>query len=377
MPLTARLIDDKRFSNMADQWHECLKRSDAHPLFMSWPWLFSWWETWSDELKLDLVLVGVFDGADRLVGIGPFYRRDVITPVGIRIKRLHFIGNAWRIAATVRTEYCGLILCREHVTDAGLAILEFVSGLKWDEWIICDLVEYNLQQIGPKFERIGFRTTEVVRSSDEGVRIDVRGAFQKWLARLGSNTRLKVYNRRTYLQRRGHIEFVYGNNDDFENFLRRLNEFHIARWGKFAFDKKALEFHKVLKARLHLCEGSLQSSLLLYNGECVSVLYDITVGGHRLNLQSGYRETFDRKVSLGSLHLGFAIEHAHNDPEVFYYDLLAGAGKSTYYKKHFGGRRLYFYTLQWVRTPWLRLAYSAQAALPSGLRRSINAWFRL
>jgi hypothetical protein len=32
------------FSKLAQKWQDVLESSDADPLFMSWPWLFSWWE---------------------------------------------------------------------------------------------------------------------------------------------------------------------------------------------------------------------------------------------------------------------------------------------------------------------------------------------
>ncbi len=377
MPLSVRLIGPDTFGTMAAEWHDCLRQSEAHPLFMSWPWLFSWWETWSDELELELFLVGVFNDKNQLVGIGPFYRKDFVAPVGIRVRRLHLVGNAWHVAATVRTEYCGLIVRKEYSNSACRAMLDFIGRFKWDEWVICDSLDSELEKIERTIENVGFKASKVVRSNDNGVKIDTTGSFSEWLDKLGKNTRLKVFNRRRYLQGLGKLEIFPHSQIDFDEFLKQLNSFHVIRWGRPAFDELAVKFHRRLSCRLGSIGGRAECSMLFFKDECVSVLYDLVVDGQRFNLQSGYIENFDRKVSLGYLHLGLAIEKTFSDSGVFCYDLLAGAGKNQFYKSHFHGEGVRFNTMQWVRNPLLRYIYGVQGALPNGLRRSINSWFRL
>ena len=54
----------------------------------------------------------------------------------------------------------------------------------------------------------------------------------------------------------------------------------------------------------------------------MSVLYDIQAGGRVYNLQAGYEESFHHKLSLGTLHLGYAIEQAFQVSSISRYDLL-------------------------------------------------------
>lgn len=95
------------------------------------------------------------------------------------------------------------------------------------------------------------------------------------------------------------------------------------------------------------------------------------------NIQAGFLESFDRKVALGTLHLGFLIEESFADPQIERYDLLAGLGKNTFYKGHLNGQESEFYTLQIARRPLLRLVYRYQAVLPRALRKLLNRIFRL
>jgi hypothetical protein len=91
-----------------------------------------------------------------------------------------------------------------------------------------------------------------------------------------------------------------------------------------------------------------------------------------MNLQAGFIDDFDNKVSLGSLHLGFAAEAAFRDESVDFYDLLAGSGKTHFYKSHFHGEPIEFSTFQVVRNPVLGLLYRLEAVSPGPVLRLIN-----
>lgn len=365
-------VSEAGFASMAEDWDTCLAKSDANPLFMSWPWLFSWWQTWSQLLGMELVLLAVFDENEGLVGIGPFSRRVLVTPAGIRVTRMYTLGNAWRLAPTVRTEYCGIIACRGFEDAVGANLLSALEQLGWDELIFTDVPPKQLEDFrrAGLDEHLGYRIIQ--RTVDVGVCVSTTGRFTDWLNALGKHTRLKAYNRRTYLDKHGELNFSAHDTDRDGDFFELLNAFHHSRWGKPAFEREALRFHRLLLQRLHLCGGKPVLSVVRYNGCCVSVLYDIVVGDYRFNLQAGYDEAFDAKVSLGYLHLGFAIEEAFNDKKTHSYDLLAGTGKKQFYKSHFHGEAVNFTTFQVVRGPLLKLLYAIQSASPPLMARTFN-----
>lgn len=377
MALVVRELSESDFKNMAGEWGDCLWRSDSDPLFMSWPWLYTWWETWSQVLGLNLKLVGVYQDEGRLVGIGPFYQRYLETPIGLRLNRLHFIGNAWRVAPTVRTEYCSLILERECEKEAREAIYRHLLAEDWDELIVCDVAAQSLSRLSSESPTTDYGLKWVTRSSSVGVRLDATGPFDDWLAALGKHTRLKAYNRRDYLGRQGKVALVQAEgNDALEEFFSNLNRFHEVRWGKPAFNQEALRFHRKLIDRLP-DDIKAHCSSLMFNDKCISVLYDLQTPQGRYNLQSGYVEDFDRKVSLGTLHLGYAIEEAFDRAGCTYYDLLAGSGKSTNYKSHFSGRQVHFRTYQVTRHQLMKLVYGFRLKLPASVRQGLNRFLRL
>jgi len=372
MTLRLQRFSEADFSSMAEEWCACLKRSSANPLFLGWPWLYSWWEVWSQVLGLELVLIGVYDEQDTLVGLGPFYRRAMLTPAGVRVYRLYLIGSGWRLAPTVRTEYGGLILPKGRESEVNDAILGAVSKLWWDELICSDLADRDVQGFSPESWPGATKPRFIERMVDSGVRIPTGGSFEGWLQCLGKNTRLKAYNRRAYLRERGELAFSLYEAINSSDFLRRLNDFHLERWGKPAFDEDAVRFHQLFIERLPLGNGRAELTALHFDGECVSVLYDVVVGSWRVNLQSGFFEDFDQKVALGSLHIGFAVESAFREEGIQFYDLLAGAGKKHFYKSHFHGEAVHFSTFQVVRSPLLKALYRIQAASPLFMARGLS-----
>jgi hypothetical protein len=365
-------LSEADFSSMSKEWHHCVRGSSANPLFLGWPWLYSWWEVWSQMLGLELVLVGVYDDENELIGLGPFYRRAILTAAGIRVYRLCLIGSTWRLAPTVRTEYCGLILPEGWEKEINEAILGFVGRLNWDEFVCTDATEDGMDQFLPQRWSSTKRLRLISRAIDNGIRINTQGSFDDWLGRLGKNTRLKAYNRRTYLNELGELTFGPHESGVDGDFFDCLNNFHRDRWGKPVFDRDAVRFHRLVLERLPLCGGRAELTALRYNGQCVSVLHDVVVGRWRLNLQAGFVEDFDSKVSLGSLHLGFAVESAFREQAVDFYDFLAGSGKTHFYKAHFQGEPVEFSTFQVVRSPLMGLLYRLQSASPAPLSRLFN-----
>ena len=373
--LEIRRLSEADFAGLSGAWDELLSQSDADPLFMSWPWLYSWWEVWNRCLELELALFGVFDEADTLVGLAPFFLHQFRSPLGMTVRRLHFLGNAWRILPTVRTEYCGLIIRRGLEEPIAELLLAEVARLTWHEVVVCDQSMQELLQWQEAFDRQGQNVLTVPRSIDAGVRVPVNGAFSDWLHELGPNTRLKAYNRRKYLAKRGELSYRRVASAEAKEFLRTLNEFHHKRWGKPCFDDRAVDFHQRLLERLP--EERVALSALNFNDKTVSVLYDVKAGSTRYNLQAGFDEFFDPKVALGTLHLGYAIEESFSDPDIACYDLLAGRGKKSFYKSRFQGEKVHFVTVQFARHPVMRCIYRVQSWLPGVLRQQINRYVRL
>lgn len=344
------------FKHMREEWAELLCKADANKLFLSWEWQYTWWETWADALGLKLILLKAYH-ADKLVGIAPLYIDHVRLRSGPKVRRIQFIGNAWGREGTVRTEYLEFIASKSQSPDVCDAFIEYMSEMKhWDEFVICDLQKDSdtyQQIIKHKTRRRWFVD---VADKDQGMKIGTIDRFEDYVRGLGPNTRLKLFNRREYLNSRGDVEHVSASKAELDWYLSILNSFHQARWGKDCFTRPSLDFHKTLINRLS-GEQNYSLNCIKVDGKPISVLYNLTAGNTVYNIQSGFNQTFNKKLSLGTLHMGYAIEESFSNVRVINFDMLAGRGKTEFYKSKYRGKTVYFVTLRATTSKKLKLLY--------------------
>ncbi len=371
MAIIVKTLSEADFAAMSVSWQRLLQASDSDPMFLSWAWQYSWWETWSKQLKLQLVLLAAYDG-DELIGLAPLYRDTIHLGRWLKIRRLQFIGNAWRRADTVRTEYLEFIARRGLLDSVLQAFSSYLaSQVAWDELIICDIPRSteSYRSVRRCFDARGFYVFD--RSSDRGVRIPLTDSFEAYLGKLGKNTRLKLYNRRAYFESLGEISIENATQDQIAEYFDDLNKLHSIRWGKECFYGKSLDFHKLFLKRLDHSQTMLFSRIKL-NGAVISALYNIRVGTVEYNLQAGFLENVDKKISMGTLHLGYAIERAFKEIPQGSFDLLAGNGKNTFYKQSLSPNTVDFSALQIVKNRWLRWLYRGYFASPPKIRKILS-----
>jgi GNAT superfamily N-acetyltransferase len=357
--LTMEVCDEKSFFNMKEEWSELLCRSDANLLFLSWSWMYAWWETWSKIINAELLLIAVRENGV-LVGIAPFYTIQSKGFLGIVRRDIHMIGNARRIMPTVRSEYMDVITESGRRNEIVNAVISHITQQTWETLTVCDhaIHEHFLESdVAANTNLVSF-----LSKKDSGVILNVSKDFDAWKSGLGKDFRLKAFNRRNYLSKKVDIQYCEASENDAIEYFDELNKLHNIRWGEGCFINLSLEFHKRFISLL-TSDQKLRFSGLKLNGKFESILYDVQAGDKIYNLQAGYNENYDKKVSLGTLHLGYAIERAFKDPQIQQYDMLAGGGKKTYYKQHFKGDRVDFYTVILVRNPILKLVYSARQSL--------------
>lgn len=366
--LAIRRLDPAALAGpLAERWASLVARSGADPVFLGSAWLSAWWDTWAATLGLEPLLLGACHGSE-LVGAAPLYRYHRRLAPGLWLKELHFIGSAPRISGTVRSEYLDLLVDPRWQRAVPQALAAALAAERWDLLSLCDHVPAadGSSAVGELCHQLGLLAGP--QETDQGVRIDTRGELADWLARLGRNTRLKAWNRRSWVTR--HLgTLTLREEPDPGQGLALLNQFHARRWGRPCFSGPGLAFHRRFLARL---APPLQAhfSVLEIAGTPRSLLYDLHTGHGRYNLQAGFDDRLDARVSAGTLHLGFAIEAAFADPAVTHYDLLAGRGKHGHYKSRFAGTPVSFQSGYQLRHPALRLLWRAQRALPWRLTRA-------
>ncbi|TBW50180.1 GNAT family N-acetyltransferase [Marinobacter halodurans] len=323
-------------------------------LFQTRAWQDAWWSVWGNTPGFRLVREGQGKGSGLYVDR---YRFRGVLP----IRCLQFIGTNYRRLSTPRTEYNGLAGSGQDAAGGIPGDYASLMDFPWSEAVFRDIVQdaADHQALQRLAQERGLAWREV--ASDAAYHVDTSGDFEDYVAGLGRNTRLRFFNRRKVLESLGDLSITNAWEADPAVFFECLNDFHVDRWGSPCFGRDSLRFHRRFLDGLAAEGGAPELSLLRVNGEPVSVLYNVRFEGRTYNLQSGFVENFHRKVALGSLHLGYAIEDAFREPGTALFDLLAGQGKNSNYKQHIATGHVPLVSVMLVRSAFYKWLYRVKA----------------
>lgn len=319
-------------------------------VFQSQAWQSAWWDTWGDEPGFRLVrpwdgeVSGLYESRYRLKGILP-------------VRSLQFVGTSYRNLRTPRTEYNRFCPSAMRGRDLLTEMVQVLEKQPWTEVVFNDLLSGSEELSALVTIAATHKWAFRINAADEGYAVDTRDSFEAYLASLGANSRLRLYNRRKLLEGEGEVRLETAWPSGTEQFFTVLNRFHRARWKKDCVTERSLAFHRTFLTRLEQEGGEPMLSMLLCDGNVVSVLYNVWYKGVVYNIQAGFDEQFHKKLSLGSLHLGYAIEDAFQRSDTGRFDFLAGEGKNEDYKSRFATENYQFISVMLVKSLLFRALY--------------------
>jgi CelD/BcsL family acetyltransferase involved in cellulose biosynthesis len=360
--LSARAGSTEEFAASKHAWDALLAASGADPLFMSWDWQWRWWLHHRRALGATLRLVAVYSGGT-LVGLAPFYSRQVLVRGLLRLCRMELIGTAWRDPHAAYSDYLDIVAARDFSAAVRQSISEWLKSQRfWDELALCcikrDGVAYGLVEHH-------LRRFTYVREVDpmQAWCAPLPPKFDQFVERLRSDVRRKLFNQRRKLLP---IELQYAREADVAEFLRELWRYSAERWGAASSasrhrDPGPANFH-VDFASCMARAGQLRLSRMRTAGGMVSVMYNVWVRGTVYYLQSGFDAAASRGASPGYLHFGYAIEAACQE-KAGRFDFLAGPGRHREYKGDLLTEPVPVVTCHAVRGGLARTLYGIYGAL--------------
>lgn len=345
---------------------------DKVSLFSSWPWCLFWWEVWGAHPGFELHLYSFYTDSGSIVAIAPFFIVSTRNNWGVSNKQLQIIGNYYPTGLSVLSEYSDILAKPEYEDEVSDCLIRLLAKLEFDELVVPYTTNSSFLYKWCESNKSAFRYIEKIYEGD-GTAIDVAGDYADYLGRLGKNTRLKAFNRRVLFSRLGEALLEYADEHSIDEYLSQLNALGKLRWGRNIFRSQSLDFHRRLAINAYAA-GGLKLSRLKLNGEVVSVLYNIKFGAVEYNIQAAYIEDFHSKLSLGSLHLGYAIASAFDSRTIHVFDLLFGRGKNDAYKNRYKGQELQFYSFFLGKTFKSLILYQA-ANLFKRLKKMLKQFF--
>ncbi len=342
-PLTMQRWSTERWLASQRSWEALQRESVSDALFLSWDWLTQWWHTFGPRLgRTD---VRAFYRGERLVGLAPLYRRTLRRALLVPTHSVQVMGLAWREARPLISEYLDVIAPVAEIEAVRSAC---VRGLleegDWSEFVIGfsdSTAKWHAEFAGAPqlYARDLDRATSY--------HADLSAGFAAYLRQLHQSTRRSVWNLRRRLAQHGEVRCESAAEADIAEAFLDLNRLHRLRWQRSAFSGERLAFHEQLALRAAR-RDELRLSRLRVGGRVVSVLYDLRKGTRQYNIKMAFDPGFSAQLSLGLLHLGYAMEAAAAEGTT-HYDFLAGPGQRSDFKRLLSQGRSQLSCLQVLR----------------------------
>ncbi|MFD2228566.1 GNAT family N-acetyltransferase [Alkalimarinus sediminis] len=335
-----------------------ISNQTADSLFNSVAWQNAWWSRWGRGLELTVTRVNV--GEDTLcklpLYIDPFKFKHIFP-----IRRLQFIGTNYQNISTPRAEYLAFSTVKGY-ESALMRGLSAIEPLNWNEFVARDIVKGECTDKAiTQWAKDKNWLTRVIHT-DTAYSINTTTSFEDYKKNLGSNTRLKLINRRKLLETFGDVAIENYYPDRVTEFFDLMNGFHERRWGD-TFSSKTLSFHQEIINNSQQGGLEVDLSVLTVNGQCESVMFNYVLGGRVYNINSGFNERFNKKIAIGMLHFGYMIEAAFINPDTEVFDFLAGHGKNSNYKSALATDSVELYSIQLIRSRTLIMLYHLKTIL--------------
>lgn len=303
--------------------------SDSPSVFRSAAWVQAWIDTWGKHPALQLIDLGGRSNPLETVYITRQRLKKIIP-----VNTLALAGVGCGVVSTPRAEYNDIDPLVSHAGNLD-GFFKAIKPLSWQQLLLPDILQGCLTD-GYIEQLVQYKSLNVCALKTEpAYAVDCVG-FNDYLQQLGSNTRLAYFNRRKNLAQQGDIHFQNYDINEADQAFALLNDFHLQRWGKPCYSVASQSFMKNFGARLKDQGGHFILQSMHVNGEVVSILVDVIWKNTRYNFQSGYAENKYPKIALGAIHMGYGIEEAITNQQI--YDFMAGEGKHSDYKKRIATR---------------------------------------
>lgn len=313
------------FKSLRAEWTELLAQSDQACIFLTWEWVFTWWEHLAEGRTLAIVTVR---REGELIGLAPLCVRPRSLGQGHLFPVLEFLGSGF-----AGSDYPDVILHRDCAAEARQALAEYLrSGrlpIRWNN--IKPTSEASA--IGDELRRHEWTGSEIAVNTCPYIPLD-GATWESYLASLSSDHRYNFNRKLRRLNRDFEVRFeAVADQQSARETLHLLIAQHNARWadrgGSDAFHTDALvAFHRDFVQAAFACSW-LRLYALRLNGAMAASLYGFLYRDVFYFYQSGFDAAYTQ-YSVGLLTMGLAIQAAIADGAVEY-DLLHG---NESYKSH-------------------------------------------
>jgi CelD/BcsL family acetyltransferase involved in cellulose biosynthesis len=324
---------EEEFFGLREQWNNLLSQSSVDTVFLTWDWLWSWWESYAEPAD-DLHIILIHNAAGKITGIVPLFLRKRHWLPFCPMKTLQFIGDgSWD------SDYLDIILAGGREEEALSSLWEYLSR---------DHRTWDVIHLPPVPENsVTLRWLAKLNSSGEVLlrneyvpctAAELPDSWDEYVMSLSPRFRTKIRSTLRNLEKIHDLRFYsIENENDLAAALDKLFDLHTKRWelkksdGVFLSPAKR-RFYRSFAPQF-LKQGWLAFDFLEIDGRVVACQLCFRYKRNQFLLQEGFDPEFGSEsvgIALRAMVFRKAIEDGIKS-----YDFLAGIGR---HKTQWGGR---------------------------------------
>lgn len=327
-----QIKSNEEFTQLEQIWNNLLLQSPVNNYFMSWYWLWNWWQVFAE--KGDELAILLLERKGEVVGIAPFYIRKKLLGGIFPVRRMMFLGTQEDGEGDVCSDYMDAIYKDGDEKELISYIFNTVVGQN-----ICDEIYLSKMDTSSKtfalFQEAAknLRFLNIIHNEFISPYIKLPATWENYLNSLTSSMRYKIRNERRKLKGQQTIVFKKAeNHSELKEGFEELVRLHQKRWesrgiaGAFSSNKFTMFHNRIMP--LMMKRGQLQLTSLLADNKYVGVAYNIMYNKKIYFYQSGI-DIHNSKSAFGYVLHSYCIEEAIKNG-LAEYDFLPKGGMDDY-----------------------------------------------
>lgn len=289
---TVATLDE--FRDLRPVWNRLLLESEYPIVFLTWEWIYTWWEQFGEEGRLPIILV-VSDG-EEIKGILPLYSQTFL------LQNYWLSGRvlAFCSAMDLFPDHVDIIAAPAHAHECIRSIVDFLVSehRSWDVIRLpmitssCQLFRY--------FTDDGMRIPGMLVDVEESSRayfIPIAESFDRYLGRLEAKQRYNLRTRARKLYEQHGVRYAGAEADPLE-YLQYVFSLHRQRAARKGIESsfmgsKVYEFHRAFAARV-AANDWLSIRVLKRGAEVIAASYNFEYAGRVFSYQKGFDPAWER-----------------------------------------------------------------------------------
>ncbi len=299
MSLRIELVNNiTAFKTLKRDWNTLYEHSHHGTLFISWDWMYTWWEVYGNDPCRKLYILCAYED-DQLLGIAPFQIEKKFPLSLIVGRQLQFIGTGEADNDNILSEFGDFLIVPEKRKEVyELFATYLLSHNDWDfadfNYLVKDafILSFFKGCMGQGTDKhTSFQGQILVSGVRYTIpRVDSFDDYHQTLSKRWAKMFTKKYRK---LERDGDIKILQTESiKTVEADLALLADMHRSRWtqrtDQLIFDSEQFyEFHSKILNRL-VPQGKAYIRTLTLNNKPLAAYYAFTDKSHVHYYQSGF-----------------------------------------------------------------------------------------